>query len=321
MNYLAYFFQKIAHTLPLLLGVSLISFFLMVYFGPDKTYELIGKNPSQEEIDSVRHELGYDKPFLQRYFEYLKKMSQGDFGYSDSSGQKVSSLFSEALPVTLALSLPGFILGDLLAILIGLLSAYYRGHWIDRSLMALAVVGMSTSLLVVAIIFQTVFCSSYGLDLFPVQGWSTNSWFEYLSYVSIPTLTSIFVSIGYNARFYRAVIVDEMNRDHVRTARAFGCPPFRLMIDHVLRNSLVPILTRIIFTLPFVLVGGTLVIERFFGIPGMGLLTYNAITSGDQPVLMAVVTLTAALFVICLTLADLSYAAVDPRVKLGSENA
>ena len=288
----------------------------MVYFGPDKTYDLLGKNPTPEQIKQVRHQLGYDKPFVVRYAEYLKQIVTFDFGNSDSTGEKVSSIFSKTIPVTVALQTPGFILGNLLGILLALLAAYYRSRWPDKLLMTFSVIGMSISILIVIIAFQIIFCSTYGLGWFPVQGWSMNSITDYIKYVTVPTMATVFVALGYNTRFYRAVIVEESVRDHIRTAKAYGCPPMSLMFTHVLRNSLIPIITRIIFTIPFIIIGGSLLIESYFSIPGIGLVTYDAITTGDQPILKAVVALTAILYVFVLTIVDILYKVVDPRISI-----
>lgn len=124
------------------------------------------------------------------------------------------------------------------------------------------------------------------------------------------------MALGYNTRFYRAVIVEESTRDHIRTAKAYGCSPSKLMFLHVLRNSLIPIITRVIFTIPFIIIGGSLLIESYFGIPGVGLVTYDAITTGDQPILKAVVAMTAIMYVIVLTMVDILYKAVDPRISI-----
>lgn len=316
METLQYAVRKLIAGIPLLLGVTLLSFTLMVYFGPDKTYELLGKNPTREQIAELRHELGYDRPFLARYAEYLRQLATADFGNSDSTGAKVSTLLAESIPISLALELPGFILGNLLGIALALTAAFYRGRWPDKLIMALAVIGMSISFLVVIFAFQIWFCTSYGLNWFPVRGWAVSSLGDYLSYIAVPTLATVFVALGYNTRFYRAVIVEEMGRDHVRTARAFGTPPARLFYRNILKNCAIPIITRIMFTIPSIVIGGALLIETAFGIPGVGKVTYEAIVSGDQPVLKAVVGLTAALFVITLLVTDILYRVVDPRVSL-----
>lgn len=316
MEILQYALRKLLAGLPLLLGVTLLSFTLMVHFGPDKTYDLLGKNPTAQQIAEIRHELGYDRPFFERYAEYLVQLATLDLGNSDSTGEKVTRLLARSIPISLALELPGFVLGNLLGIALALLAAFYRGRWADKLIMGMAVVGMSISFLIVIFAFQIWFCTSYGLDWFPVRGWNVNGPGEYLRHIAVPTLATVFVALGYNTRFYRAVIVEEMNRDHVRTARAFGAPPARLLYRDILKNCAIPIITRVMFTIPSIVIGGALLIETAFGIPGVGKVTYEAIVSGDQPVLKAVVGLTAALFVITLLVSDILYRTVDPRVSL-----
>lgn len=316
MELLQYTLRKLLAGLPLILGVTLISFFLMVYFGPDKTFELLGKNPTPEQIQEIRSELGYDLPVWQRYANYLRELATLDFGNSDSTGERVNELLARTIPVSLALALPGFVLGNLLGVLLGLFAAYYRGRVPDKFIMGSAAVGMSISFLIVIIAFQIIFSSSFGLNWFPVRGWDVHSLGDYLRYVTVPTLATVFVALGYNTRFYRSVIVEEMNRDHVRTARAFGVPPAQLFYKYILKNCLIPIITRIMFSIPMVVISGSLLIESYFGIPGVGKATYDAIITGDQPVLKAVVGLTAVLFVIVQLLTDIMYRAVDPRVSL-----
>jgi len=313
---LQYTLRKLITGLPLLFGVTLISFALMVYFGPDLTYELVGKNPTQEQIERVQSELGYDQNFLVRYLDYVREIVTLDFGQSFSTGEPVADLLARTVPVSLALTLPGFILGNLLGILLAQIAAWNRSGWLDKLIMGGAVVGMSISFLVVIIAAQVIFSSSYGLNWFPVRGWSVYSLADYLYHVAVPTLALVFVSLGYNTRFYRAVFVEEMSRDHIRTARAYGTPPIPLMLRDVLKNSLIPIITRIMFSIPMIIVSGSLLIESYFGIPGVGKATFDAITTGDQPVLKAVVSLTAVLFVLVLIINDILYKWVDPRVSL-----
>lgn len=316
MELLQFTARKLIGGIPLILGVTFISFVLMVYYGPDKTYELLGKNPTPQQIEEVRHELGYDRPFIVRYLDYLRELALLDFGFSDSTGERVTGLLARTIPVSLALITPGFVLGNLLGILLALVAAYHRGGWIDKLIMGGAVIGMSISFLIAIIAFQLIFSSSYGLNMFPVRGWDIYSFGDYVRYVTVPTMATVFVALGYNTRFYRAVIVEEMTRDHVRTARAFGTPPGRLLYKNILKNSLIPIITRIMFSIPLVVISGSLLIESYFGIPGVGKVTYDAITTGDQPVLKAVVGLTAILFVLTLLVTDILYKVVDPRVSL-----
>jgi peptide/nickel transport system permease protein len=312
---LQYALRKILGGIPLIIGVTLVSFALMVWFGPDQTYLLLGKNPTPEQILEVRRQLGYDQPFLQRYLAFLGEIVTLDFGYA-STGEPVAALLAKTIPVSLILILPGFVLGHVVGLLLALTAAYWRGRWPDKLIMAVAVVGMSVSFLIVIIGFQIVLSSSDGLDFFPVRGWNASSFVSYLSYVTVPTLATMFVALGYETRFYRSIIVEEMSRDHVRTARAFGLPESRIFLRNILKNCLIPIVTRIMFSIPQVAIGGALLIESYFGIPGIGKATYEAIVTGDQPVLKAVVSLTAILFVLVIVLTDILYRAVDPRVTL-----
>ncbi|MEO7385600.1 MAG: ABC transporter permease [Gammaproteobacteria bacterium] len=315
MEILQFTLRKLIAGLPLILGVTFVSFVLMVYFGPDQTYLLLGKNPTPEQILEVRHQLGYDQPFMQRYLGFLREIVTLDFGVA-STGEPVTALLAKTIPVSLALILPGFILGHLVGLLMALAAAYWRGRWPDKLIMSFAVFGMSVSFLIVVIAFQILLSSSDGLDLFPVRGWNMTSLGSYLEYVTVPTLATMFVAIGYDARFYRAVIVEEMTRDHVRTARAFGLPESRIFLRNILKNCLIPIITRVMFSIPQVAIGGALLIESYFGIPGIGKASYEAIVTGDQPVLKAVITLSSLLFVIVVILNDILYRAVDPRVSL-----
>jgi len=316
MDTLQYSIRKLISGIPLILGVTFISFLLMVYFGPDQTYELLGKNPTAQEIAEIRAQLGYDQPFFVRYADYLRELATLDFGNSDSTGERVDALLARTVPVSLALTAPGFVLGNVLGILLALLAAFYRSTWVDKAIMASAVVGMSISFLIVIIAFQIIFASSYGLGWFPVRGWSVHSLGDYFAYVAVPTMATVFVALGYNTRFYRSVIVEEMTRDHVRTAKAFGVPPAKLFYKNILKNCMIPIITRVVFSIPLVIISGSLLIESYFGIPGVGKITYDAIVSGDQPVLKAVVGITAVLFVFAQLLTDILYRVVDPRISL-----
>lgn len=306
---------KIAHGLLLVLGVTLISFMLMVWFGPDQTYTLVGKNATSAQIAEVRHELGYDQPFLKRYTSYLTELFTLNLGTSNSSGEPVNQILKRTIPVTLALMIPGFILGNLLGIALGLTAAQQRGHWADHLINGLAVSGMSLSFLVIIIVLQVLLSTPYGFNLFPVRGWQVTDLGSYLRFVAVPTLSLILVTIGYNTRFYRAVFVEESGRDHIRTARAFGASTGTVLWKHILKNSMVPIITRVMFSIPLVVISGSLLIETYFGIPGIGRATFDAITSGDQPVLKAVVGLTAIAFVLIQVMTDFIYKRVDPRIS------
>ncbi len=315
MRLAAFLLRRLAASIPLLLGVTFLSFLLMVYFGPDMSLVLAGKNPSTEEIESLRRALGYDQPLLVRYGSYLADLIRFDLGNS-IHGEPVAAILARTVPVSMALVLPGFLLGNLVGLGAALVAARYRGRWPDRALMAAAVGAMSISFLIVVIFAQLLLSSRAGLNLFPVQGWIVDDLGDYFYYATVPTLVLVFVTVGYNARFYRAVLVEELSRDYVRTARAYGATPARVLTGETLRNCAIPIVTRVVFSIPLVVISGSLVLEQYFGIPGIGEATHDAIHSGDQPVLNAVVALTAVAFVLVQSLADLLYAAFDPRVAI-----
>ncbi|MEO0424113.1 MAG: ABC transporter permease [Pseudomonadota bacterium] len=311
----AFLLRRLVASVPLLLGVTFLSFLLMVYFGPDMSLVLAGKNPTAQDIEALRRSLGYDQPLLTRYATYLASLLRFDLGTS-IHGERVAGILARTVPVSIALVLPGFLLGNALGLGAALVAARYRGRWPDRALMGVAVAAMSVSFLIVVIFAQLMLSSRAGLNLFPVQGWIVDDVGDYLYYVTVPTFALVFVTVGYNARFYRAVLVEELSRDYVRTARAYGASPSRVLTAEALRNCAIPIITRIVFSIPLVVISGSLVLEQYFGIPGIGEATHDAIHSGDQPVLNAVVALTAVAFVLVQTLADAAYATFDPRVSL-----
>lgn len=305
--------RKMAGAIPLLFGVTLISFTLTVHFGPDKTYELLGKNPTDAEVAQMRQQLGHDRPFIVRYADYLAGLATLNLGHSEGTGEQVRSLLARTLPVSLVLLMPGFIIGTLVALALAMFAAWHRGGWLDRAVTGVSAVAMSFSLVIIIIAVQAVF--GVWLGWFPVRGWSVDGPASYLQHVAMPTLAFVLASLGYNTRFFRAVLVHGMSAAHVRTARAYGTGPVRIMLSHVLRNSLVPIITRIIFSIPLLVISGSLLIESHFSIPGVGRVTYQSILSGDQPVLMAVVGLSAVVFALAVTLADLLVRLADPRIR------
>lgn len=309
----AYCLRKLAGAIPLIFGVTLISFLLTAYFGPDPSYALLGKNPSAEELAQLQAELGRDRALLVQYTDYLRRLVTLDLGYATVSGEPVRAMLARTIPVSVLLLLPGFVLGTVLALVLAACAAWYRGRWIDRWISAVSVIGMSLSFVVILIGLQAIF--GVWLGWFPVRGWSVASFGQYVQHIAVPTLAFIVANLGYNTRFFRAVLVAELNSDQVRTARAFGAGPLRLMLVHVIGNSLLPILTRTLFSLPLLVLSGSLLIESHFGIPGVGKITFDAVMSGDQAVLMAVVGLSAVLFVLTLTVTDLLCRLADPRLR------
>ncbi|WP_376692566.1 ABC transporter permease [Wenzhouxiangella sp. EGI_FJ10409] len=308
-----YAMQRILGILPLLLGVTLLSFTLTVHFGPDPAWEQLGRNPTPAQIEQVRTELGQDRMFLLRYGDYLARIARLEFGSSYASGEPVGELLARTAPVTLALLTPGFILGIAVALMLALAAAWRPGSRLDRFCDIASAGSMSLSLVIIFIGLQAVF--GVWLDWFPVRGWRADSTGAYLQHVSVPTLALIAANLGYNLRFFRTIFRDVLTDAPVRTARAYGMPARRIITGYVLRAAAPPILTRVLVAIPLILISGSLIIESHFGIPGMGRATWNAILTGDQPVLMAVVSLSSILFVLALAATDASTAWFDPRSR------
>jgi peptide/nickel transport system permease protein len=308
----AWLLRRLLGAVPLLLGVTLISFTLTVHFGPEQTWELLGRNPSPDQIEQVRQQLGYDRPFALRYLHYLGDLARFDLGHSQASGEPIASLLERTVPVSLALLLPGFVLGIAIALALALRAAWRPGGLTDRFCDLASAIGMSLSLVITVLAVQLFF--GVWLGWFPVRGWQVDGIATYLQHVTVPTLAIVVANFGYNLRFFRAVLRERLTDAPVRTARAYGFGPGRILSSYVLRAAALPILTRIVFAVPLILISGSLIIESHFGIPGVGRITYQAILSGDQPVLMAVVSFSAVLFVLALTVADLLGRLADPRV-------
>lgn len=305
---------RLMHGVLLLLGVTLVSFLLMVKFGPDPVFATLDRNATAEQIDTLRRQLGQDQPLVRRYAGFLGDLARLDLGHSSNSGEAVRGLLARTLPVTLLLVLPGFVIGNLVGIGLGMLSAWYRGRWPDRLIATGSVLGMSLSFLVIIIALQLLLCTPWGLNIFPARGWQVHGPASYFQYAFVPSLALILITLGYNTRFYRAVMIEELDRDHITMLRAYGGSPGEILFRHVLKNGLAPIITRVLFSIPLVVVSGSLLLETYFGIPGVGRVTFDAITNGDQAVLTAVVALSAVAFVALQLVADLLYRVVDPRV-------
>jgi len=309
----AYIVRRLWQMLPTLLGVVLLVFFLFNWVGGDPAYVLAGKISNQEQIDNIRRQLGVDQPYWVQLWIFIKQILSGDFGASWSTNERISSIILTRLPASLTVLIPLTILDAVIAIGLALAVAYVRGSLTDRMVMILCTVGLSISILVYIIVFQYVF--AYKLGWFPVQGWGDSFWENLVRYSSLPILIGLVVSIAPSLRLYRTFVLDEINQDYVRTARAKGLSENRIMWLHVLRNASIPIITNIMASLPGLLIGAFL-IERFFSIPGIGREVILAVERSDFPVIKAITVYVAVATMIFNLLADLMYKAVDPRVQL-----
>lgn len=309
----AYIVRRLWQMLPTMLGVVLLVFILFNWVGGDPAYILAGKMSNAESIANIRHQLGVDQPYYVQLWIFIKQIVTFDFGQSWSTGETVAHIIMTRLGPSLTVLVPMTILETFFGIALALAIAFVRGSLTDRAVMVACTVGMSISILVYIIVFQ--YGLAYKLGLFPVQGWGDSFWENLLRYATLPILIGLAVSIAPTLRLFRSFVLDEANADYVRTARAKGLRERRIMWVHVLRNAAIPIITYVMSNLPALLIGAFL-LERFFGIPGIGREVILAVERSDFPVIKAITVYVAAATMVFNLLADLMYQAVDPRVQL-----
>jgi peptide/nickel transport system permease protein len=298
---------------PILLGVILLLFILFNWVGGDPAYVLAGKISNASQIENIRHQLGLDQPSYVQIWVFVKQIFTGDFGASWSTNEPVSSILLTRLIPSVTILLPLMFLETLLAVALALFVARVGGSWIDRSVMALCTIGMSVSVLVYIIVFQYIF--AYRLGWFPVQGWGETLADNLFRFAVLPIAIGLVVGLAPSLRLYRTFMIDEMQQDYIRTARAKGLTERRILGVHVLRNALIPIITTLMASLPGLLTG-TFLIERFFSVPGIGREVLLAVERSDFPVIKAVTVYVVIATMVTNLLADLIYKAADPRVEL-----
>lgn len=309
----AYILRRLWQMAPTMLGVIVLVFLLFNWVGGDPAYILAGKISNPEQIANIRRQLGIDQPFYVQLWIFIKQIATFDFGNSWSTGESVSNVITTRLGPSLTVLIPLTILETFFAIALALGIAFVRGSLTDRMVMIVCTVGMSISILVYIIVFQYWF--AYKLGLFPVQGWGDSFAENLLRYSALPILIALAVGIAPNLRLFRTFVLDEVNQDYVRTARAKGVSERRIVWVHVLRNASIPMITHVMSNLPALLIGAFL-IERFFSIPGIGREVILAVERSDFPVIKAITVYVAFATMLFNLLADLMYQAVDPRVQL-----
>lgn len=322
----AYILRRILYAIPILIGVNVITFilFFVVNTPEDMARLHLGeRHVTEQAIDKWKSERGYDKPLIWNseaeglakisdtiFYTNSKKLFLFDFGQSDS-GRDISYDISQRMWPSLAITLPVFIIGLLLTITFALIVAFFRGTYIDTWAVILCVAMMSISGLFYIIGGQYLIGKL--LKLVPISGFDLS--IEGIKFIILPVLVGIIGGLGGGVRWYRTIFLEEINRDYVRTARAKGLSERGVLFIHVLRNALIPILTGVVVILPSLFMG-SLIIEAFFGIPGLGSYTIDAIQRQDFAIVRSMVFLGSFLYIIGLLLTDLSYTLVDPRVRL-----
>jgi peptide/nickel transport system permease protein len=320
---LAYVVRRLAYGALVVIGVMFFLFLLFFALATpdDVARRALGEKAPPRVIEQWKANHGYDRPLWpwggaglrgSLLYDHFRRMLTFDFGRSDADDVPIAERLRRGMAPSLALTVPLFVLGLGVGISLSLLVALFRETYIDRLGVFLAVLGMSVSILLYIIGGQ--YLVGKLLRWFPISGFDPSP--ELLPrFLALPILVGLLSGLGSDLRFYRTVFVEETGRDYVRTARAKGCGEARVMWRHVLRNALIPILTQVVLAIPF-LFTGALLLESFFGIPGLGAITRDAIAANDFSTLRTMVYIGSLLFILGQILTDVSYALADPRVRL-----
>lgn len=304
---LRYALRRVAALVPTLFGVTLLVFFLFRVVGGSPAAILLGKNATAEAIAEYDHVHGYDRPLAVQYVSWLGELLRGDLGESIEWRRPVAEVLRDGAFVSLSLTVPILVFGTFLALFIGLVCAARAGGLIDRAALGAATALMSVNYVVWAAAGQWFL--AYKWKIFPLWGW------ENWTYLMLPVVIGVVSGLGQDARFYRTVVLDEVRRPSVKAAVAKGLSPVRILVFHVLRNSLVPVVTNVSLAVPF-LFTGSILLESFFGIPGLGGVGLAAVHSADFATLRAVILLSAVLYQLSNLAADILNAVLDPAVRL-----
>ena len=323
---IAYLIRRILYAVPILIGVNLLTFtlFFVVNTPDDMARMQLGiKRVTPEAIEKWKQQHGYDKPMLINsassgadrftntiFWQKSASMFVFDFGYSDD-GRSISREIGKRMGPSLAIALPTFLIGLVVSVSFALLMALFRATTLDMAGVALCVLLMSISGLFYIVGGQ--FLVSKLWHLVPISGYAGGA--DSFKFVVLPIVIGVVSGVGSSSRLYRTIFLEEIGKDYVRTARAKGLSELRVLFRHLLKNAMIPILTGVVVVIPSLFLG-SLVIESFFGIPGLGSYTIDAINAQDFSIVRAMVFLGSVLYIAGLILTDVSYTVVDPRVRL-----
>ena len=307
---------RLAQAVPVILVVAVLSFFLMHLLPGDPAAVIAGPEAGAEAVERIRRQLGLDRSIPEQLLVWLWHLAQGDFGTSIIHNQSVLTALADRLPVTISLTLVAFVMTIPIGIVLGVAAAKFRNTWVDSAVMFLALVGVSVPGFWIAILSVILF--SVTLGWLPASGYvplSAGVW-PWLKALLQPAAMLALFQIGYLARMARSATLDVLDQDYIRTARAKGVSEWRTIAKHAFRNTLIPVVTTtgIILSL---LMGGSVVIEQVFALPGVGRLIVQAILTRDYPLVQGTLLALAFLFVGINLLIDIIYTWVDPRVRYG----
>jgi peptide/nickel transport system permease protein len=309
-----YILRRILSTLPVLAIVAVFVFLMLRLTPSDPAAIIAGDYASPEQIEGIRERLGLNEPILKQFFIWISGVLRGDFGESFFYKKQVAELIGERLEPTLSLSLVTIFLVLLVAVPIGVIAAHNHGTWIDRFVMGFSVLGFSVPVFVVGYILIYIFAIT--LEWLPVQGYQriSDGIGGWLLRLILPAMTLSVVFIAFIARMTRTSVLEVLNEDYIRTARAKGQTEIKVLVRHALANAAVPILTIIGLTVA-ILIGGVVVTESVYTLPGLGLLTVDAVLARDYPTIQAVILLFSFAYVLINLLVDVAYTFLDPRIR------
>jgi peptide/nickel transport system permease protein len=310
----AYIVRRILATIPVMVVVAIFVFALLHLSPGDPAAIIAGDSATDADIARIHAQLGLDRPFYIQFVEWVWGLLHGDLGISIFTNLPVLKLIGQRVEPTVALTISTLIVSVLIAIPLGILAAWKAGTWIDRVVMVFAVLGFSVPVFVLA--YMLIYVFSIATRLLPVQGYvaPSDGLQPFVSHLVMPSIALGLVYIALIARITRASMLDVLAQDYIRTAQAKGLPNEKVLIRHALRNAAVPIATIIGIGVAL-LIGGVVVTETVFAIPGLGRLTVDAILRRDYPIIQGVILIFSAVYVLINLLVDLSYAVLDPRIR------
>lgn len=311
---LGYIVRRVLSTIPVMAFVALFVFSLLYIAPGDPAAVIAGEQASPEDVERIRQSLGLDRPFLVRFTEWSLDVLQGNLGTSMFTGLPVTELIVQRIEPTLSLMVVTLLLAVAVAVPMGVVAAWKAGTWIDRLIMAFSVLGFSVPVFVVGYLLAYYFALE--LDWLPVQGYTpiANGFWPWLENLILPAIALGFIYIALIARITRATMLEVLSQDYIRTARAKGVSQGGVLFLHALKNAAVPIVTVIGIGVAL-LIGGAVVTESVFAIPGLGRLTIDAIVRRDYPLIQGLVLMFSFVYVLVNLAIDLIYTLLDPRIR------
>lgn len=305
---LTYLARRLLLLIPVVIGVTLVTFLLLYVVPGDVVSMIVGERASEEIIERTTAELGLDKPFYEQYWMYMSKLLKGDLGKSNVNHQSVAQSIAMRFPVTVRLALSSFFISIVVGVFVGVLSAVKQNTPVDQIIRSITLIGVSTPVIFFGLLMMYIF--GVWLKILPISGVGDGSLKHYL----LPSLVLGLNTAVFNARLTRSCMLEVIRQDYIRTARAKGVSEKLVIYKHAMRNAMIPIITNLIMSVGALLTGSALT-ETIFALPGIGSFTINAVFARDVPVVMGCFIFQALIFVIANLFVDIAYALINPRIR------